>query len=80
MQVLFQHESTRFIGKADRDVVSAAYLELRGKLDRYDEECALPLVRMADDVMTGRFDAPLLQLIFCGVLMFPWTWAILAVF
>ena len=53
MEALFQHESTRFIGNADRDAVSKGYLELRAKLKAYDEECVPKWVRLADKVMTG---------------------------
>ena len=48
MEALFRHESTRFIGKADREIVSQSYLELRRKLEEYDEEHVLRLVRTVD--------------------------------
>ena len=38
-----------------------------------------PQVRLADDVMTGRLDSPLLWLAFYVTLLLPWTWAILLV-
>ena len=53
MKALFQHESTRFIGNADREAVSKGYLELREKLKAYDEERVPKAVRFADKLMTS---------------------------
>ncbi|EOD29606.1 hypothetical protein EMIHUDRAFT_113645 [Emiliania huxleyi CCMP1516] len=48
MEALFEAESTRFIGRADRERVCGMYLDLREKLEEYDEE----LVSVGDDLMT----------------------------
>ena len=53
MEALFQHESTRFIGRADRDVVSKGYLDLRAKLEAYDEEQVPLLMRAVDQIWTS---------------------------
>jgi len=79
MEALFEHESTIFLGKADREVVSNAYLDLRRKLERYDEECVPPLVRLADDLLTGTFDSQMIRLGFGLCLLLPSTWAILTI-
>ena len=52
MDQLFTHKSTRFMGNADRDVVSKGYLDLRKKLEAYDKEAIPWVVKRADDLMT----------------------------
>jgi len=53
MEALFRHKTTRFIGSADRDIVSQSYLELRRKLYKYDEERVPRLVRFTDELYTS---------------------------
>lgn len=52
MEVLFHHESTRFIGTADRDHVSQSYLQLRKELEDYDERRVSMLVRASEWLLT----------------------------
>ena len=52
MEAVFKHETTRFIGKADRDVVKNSYLQLRAKLEAYDRERVAWVVKLADFLMT----------------------------
>ena len=52
MKALFEAESTRFIGRADREEVCGMYLSLRKKLEEYDEEQKGCWVRDADKLMT----------------------------
>lgn len=58
MEALFRHESTRFLGKADREVVSSGYLELRRKLESYDKEHVPGLVRPRTRAHRKPGDAP----------------------
>jgi len=51
MKALFDDESTRFIGRADRPAVTSGYLRLRKELERYDERRVPWLVREADKLM-----------------------------
>ena len=53
MEALFKHESTRFIGQADREMVCGQYLDLRKKLEAYDEGRIPCFVRLIDNMMTG---------------------------
>jgi len=53
MVALFEHESTRFIGRADLDVVSLGYLELRAKLEAYDKEHVSKFTLVVDYFMTS---------------------------
>lgn len=53
MESLFQHESTRFIGRADRDVVCDGYLTLREDLERYEQSRYPFIFRLFDALMTG---------------------------
>ena len=79
MDALFNHSSTRFIGNADRSKVSKGYLELRAKLEAYDEEHTPAIVRAADTLMTGyaHGDDGLLRVIFYLSMLVPTSWPIL---
>ncbi|EOD19325.1 hypothetical protein EMIHUDRAFT_118001 [Emiliania huxleyi CCMP1516] len=52
MEALFEAESTRFIGRADREEVCGMYFALREKLEEYDEEKKSMFVFVADKLMT----------------------------
>jgi hypothetical protein len=51
MAVLFHDHSTRFIGRSDRDTVTAGYLKLREKLDAY--EAGRFLAQAGDHLLTA---------------------------
>ncbi|EOD11539.1 hypothetical protein EMIHUDRAFT_214352 [Emiliania huxleyi CCMP1516] len=65
MEALFEAESTRFIGRADREAVCRMYLDLRKKLEEYDEGQKGPFVSSADRLMTEEDSC---RRIFCLVL------------
>ena len=52
MRDLFLHQSTRFVGKGDKELVFNIYAELRDKLNEYDEQRKPWLVRYFDRVWT----------------------------
>ena len=58
VEALFEAESTRFIGRGDREEVCSMYLDLREKLKEYDEEQKGEFVRDADKRMTGENPCP----------------------
>jgi len=81
MEALFHDETTRFVGKADRDAVGAAYLKLRRDLEAYDEAHSPAIVHFADTLMTGQThgDDGLLRVIFYVFLLVPTSWIILTI-
>lgn len=53
MESLINDKSTRFMGKADRAVVTDTYLDMRKQVEAYQRELIPRLVRWADEAMTS---------------------------
>ena len=54
IDLLMNDVSTRFMGNADREVVTKSYLDMRKQVEAYERELIPRLVRWADEAMTSR--------------------------